>query len=157
MKTLKTLFLIFALAFTAIAQEQPAQPAQTPACPEALPGSEVTITIAWEGITVPIKMPASANTILNKFAAELCDQHGKDTTGIITGTKDAPLPQNLWSINLIIKTYVSLVENIIARDPSKYLTGQAKTLTEEAAAKTAEAKAAAEKAAKEALQVQPTP
>lgn len=107
----------------------------------------MTITITWSGVTVPIKMPAEANSILNKFAAEMCQKYSKDTTGVLTGTKDTTIPQSLWSINLIVETYVDLVRRIVESNPTKYAPAQVKAAIAAAEAKAAEAKAAQEAAA----------
>ena len=143
--------LILILAFGALAQEP--QPQAAPACPEPSPGAEVTITITWSGVTVPIKMPAEANSILNKFAAEMCQKYSKDTTGVLTGTKETTIPQSLWSINLIVETYVDLVRRIVESNPTKYAPAQVKAAIAAAEAKAAEAKALQEAAAKAVLQV----
>ena len=142
---------ILLLALVAFCQEP--KPQQQPACPEPTAGTEVTITISWSGVTVPIKMPAEANSILNKFAAKMCQKYSKDMTGVLTGTKDAPVPQSLWSINLIVETYVDLVRRIVESNPSEYAPAQVKAAIAAAEAKVAEAKAAQESAAKSALQV----
>lgn len=139
-------------------QPEPAPPSQptpapAPACPEPSPGVEITITISWAGMTVPIKMPAQSNGILNTFVAELCDKYKKDVTGVLTGTVGTELPQGLWSINLIVETYVDMVNRIIARDPKKYAPQAVKDAVAEAEAKLAEARAAQDAAAKDALQI----
>lgn len=149
---------VLLLALVAIAQQptpqpQPQQQQEQAACPEPTAGTEVIITIAWQGVTVPIKMPAEANGILNKFAAELCQKYGKDITGVLTGKKDSELPQSLWSINLIVETYLDLVKRIVERDPKRYAPDQLKTLIAEAEAKAAQVKAAQEASTQSALQV----
>lgn len=141
------LICIILLALCAFAQEQQA-------CPEPQPGTEVTITISWQGQAVPIKMPAEANSILNKFAAEMCAKYAKDTTGVLTGTKDSPVPQSLWSINLIVETYVDLVKRIVESNPTKYAPAAVKAAIAAAQAKADEAKAAQEAAAQAALKVE---
>lgn len=143
---------ILLLALAAFCQEP--QPQQQPACPEPTAGTEVTIAISWSGVTVPIKMPAEANSILNKFAAEMCQKYSKDMTGVLTGTKDAPVPQSLWSINLIVETYVDLVKRIVESNPTKYAPAAVKAAIAAAQAKADEAKAAQEAAARAALKVE---
>lgn len=160
---------VLLLAFSALAQEaQPstpptnsepqklvAQAATSPelACPEPAPGTEITITIAWQGVTVPIKMPAEANSILNKFSAELCSKYSKDITGVLTGKKDSDLPQTLWSINLIVETYLDLVKRIVDRDPKRYAPDSIKALMAEAEQKATAVQKAKAEAAQSALQV----
>lgn len=148
-----SILLLACLAFAQEAQPSTQPTSQEAACPAPAPGTEITITIAWQGVTVPIRMPAEANSILNKFSAELCSKYSKDITGVLTGKKDSELPQTLWSINLIVETYLDLVKRIVDRDPKRYAPDSIKALMAEAEQKATAVQKAKEEASQSALQV----
>lgn len=113
------LLALFAAALT-FAQEP------SPACPEPLPGSPVTITIAWQDAIDPeqqvvtLEMPAASSETLNRFVAHNCQKYSKDVTGRLTGTVGAEVPERLRAINLILESYQGLIDNITAMNPKLF-------------------------------------
>lgn len=117
---MKHLLLALLAAALTFAQEP------APNCPEPLPGSLVTITIAWQDAVDPerqvvtLEMPAASGETLNRFVAHNCQKYSKDVTGRLTGIVGAEVPERLRAINLILESYQGLIDNITAMNPKLF-------------------------------------